>query len=79
MTPQRSEDTSPHAWESVKAPLPPLYITRAFYEACRKARPDIPWDTFSPADLQVRGATVMVVEDTPAADAIREAMVSTDL
>jgi hypothetical protein len=65
------------AWESTKAPLPPLYISRAMYQACRKARPDIAWDTFSPADIQVRGGSVMIVEDTPAAEAIREAMMAT--
>jgi hypothetical protein len=34
-------------------------------------------NTFSPANLQERGDVVMIVEDTEAAKAIREAMMAT--
>jgi len=40
-------------------------------------RPDIPWDTLFPDTHETRdvnGKTIVVVEDTPAATAIREAM-----
>jgi hypothetical protein len=34
-------------------------------------------NTFSPADIRERGDVVMIVEDTEAATAIREAMMAT--
>ena len=49
----------------------------AEYQRCRRVRPDIPWDTLFPDTHETRdvnGKTIVVVEDTPAATAIREAM-----
>jgi hypothetical protein len=68
----------PRAFESVRPPLSPLYISVALYQAIRKARPDVDWDAFGP-DITIRRNDrgqeyVRIVEDTKAASAIREAM-----
>jgi hypothetical protein len=48
------------------------------YNAIRRARPQVDWDSVGPDITTRRGdngkAFVMIVEDTPAATAIREAM-----
>jgi hypothetical protein len=72
--------SSRHAWESVIRPLEPLYLTAEAYRACRHARPDFDWSGFeSRLEIKIRRdvggkSVVMILEDTPAAQAIREAL-----
>lgn len=72
--------SSLHAWESVKPPPDPFYLTVEAYRDCRRARPDFDWTGFEARlDIQTRRSeegrpVVMVLEDTPAADAIRAAL-----
>ena len=62
----------------------PLYLTEDTYRECRNARPDFHWDGWEGTpDIQMRRrvdgrAIVMIIENTPAADAIREAMMATE-
>jgi len=66
--------------ESVIPPLKPLYLTEEAYRECRATRPDFDWETWEGTpDIQMRRSddgrvVVMVIEDTPAADAIRAAL-----
>lgn len=77
------DESSRHAWESVKPPPDPFYLTTEAYRDCRRARPDVDWTGFEARlDIQIRPSTegrrlVMVLEDTLAADAIREALTHT--
>jgi hypothetical protein len=46
--------------------------------ACRKARPDLPWDTMERRmEIQVDPDRVTVFDDTPAGALVREAMIAT--
>lgn len=72
-----------HAWESVIPPLDPFYISMEMYRAIRKVRPypQVNWGLFEDRhDIRMVRSDrdgkliVRIQEDTPAANAIREAM-----